>query len=206
MKVAQPLTQFEQQLSRLQRQGLLAADVLNFFGSRSAGSPFIEAAERLFDLGTGDISFDAAPIVLPSEHGAYVSAWVWVERRGPPFESESHDRRPAVNFSETLEALQAQGLTVQVCIDYIGQQQRDSIFVQDARRFYQHKRGVVVFDADPMVSESAHGAYVNAWLWVWNRDVDLTRGADPLAFPPRRCCRREGSNGFCYTGNCSFYK
>jgi hypothetical protein len=65
------LSDFEPQLSRLASEGMKPYNFLNFFGKRYEGSPFIKAAERLFDLGTGDFSFDSAPLVLASEYGAY---------------------------------------------------------------------------------------------------------------------------------------
>jgi hypothetical protein len=139
-------------------------------------------------------------------HGAYVSTWVWVDRLGPPIELESRAKKPTVDFSAELEALRTQGLTLELCIQYFGQQQQDSTFIQRARRSYQHERGVVTFDADPMVSESVDGAYVSAWLWVWNRDAEIEGCTNTYATPPRRCCRREGNSDFCYTGLCSFYK
>ncbi|MGB8423546.1 hypothetical protein [Paraburkholderia sp.] len=169
------MSDFEPQLSSLASEGLRPCDFLDFFGKQYEGSPFIEAAERLFDRGAGDFSFDSAPIVLASEYGAYVSAWVWVEADSDSIDCDAVPQigsaQCQLNFREQLRAMQEDGLTAQMCIDFFGLRERNVDYVVTARRQYARGRGVIVFDADPMVSESEDGAYVSAWLWVWNREV-----------------------------------
>ena len=43
---------------------------------------YAEAARDLYAdvVADGDLSFDANPTISESEHGAYVAAWVWVDR------------------------------------------------------------------------------------------------------------------------------
>ncbi|ANB72634.1 hypothetical protein AYM40_09835 [Paraburkholderia phytofirmans OLGA172] len=194
------LRYFELQLSKLQSEGLLPGHFIDFFGKQSAGSPFIAAAERIFDHGTGDISLDPAPIVLVSEYGAYVSAWVWVD--GDPEQvslnaaADGSPKKQREDFCEQLGRMQADGLTSQMCIDFFGLQETKHHYIVQARRRHAHARGVVVFDADPMVSESLSGAYVSAWLWVWNRDIGADDSPKTTLQPPRKCCRSpEASSG-----------
>lgn len=169
------LSHFRLQLSQLQSEGLRPLHFIEFFGKQSKGSPFITAAERIFDHGMGDISLDPAPIVIASEHGAYVSAWVWVdadpEQASLNSATDGSTKKQLADFAEKLDTMQANGLTPQMCIDFFGLQETRHHYVVQARRLHAHARGVVTFDADPMVSESSSGAYVSAWLWVWNRET-----------------------------------
>ena len=205
------LSDFESQLSHLASEGMRPCDFLDFFGEQHEGSPFIEAAERLFDRGTGDFSFDSAPLVLASEYGAYVSVWVWVDDGSDSIdcdaEPESSPHQSRLNFSEPLRMMQDDGLTAQMCIDFFGLRERNVDYVVRARRQYAPGRGVVVFDADPMVSESEDGAYVSAWLWVWNREIFANEANGPKMTPPDSCCRSAISKGkHCSTRLCSYYK
>jgi hypothetical protein len=205
------LSDFESQLSHLVSEGFRPCDFLDFFGEQHRGSPFIEAAERLFDLGTGDFSFDSAPLIRASEYGAYVSAWVWVDAGpdsiGCDAELESSPDECGAEFNEQLRVMRDDGLTAQMCIDFFGLRERNLDYVVRARRQYARGRGVIVFDADPMVSESEDGAYVSVWLWVWNREISANEANSLKTTPPDSCCRSATSKEKrCSTRLCSYYK
>ncbi|ANB76323.1 hypothetical protein AYM40_29185 [Paraburkholderia phytofirmans OLGA172] len=176
------LSDFESVLSHMVSNGFKPSDFLDFFGKQYEDSPFIGAADRLYNHGTGAISFDPAPLVHASEFGAYVSAWVWVDKDPDLIdwstEPESRPYQRQRDFSEQLREMQEDGLTAQMCIDYFGLRECNLHYVASARRQCPYARGMVCFDADPIVSESAYGAYVSAWLWVWNQEIgtdNLTR-------------------------------
>ncbi|ANB72063.1 hypothetical protein AYM40_06530 [Paraburkholderia phytofirmans OLGA172] len=169
------LSDFESQLSHMANNGFKPSDFLDFFGKQYEGSPFIAAAERLYNRGTGAISFDPAPLVYASECGAYVSAWMWVDKDPDLIdwsaEPESRPYQREKDFSDQLQEMRNDGLTAQMCIDFWGLRECNLHYVASARRQCSYARGMVCFDADPMVSDSAYGAYVSAWLWVWNQEI-----------------------------------
>ena len=71
------LPPFARELAELKRRGLRFTDCVQAFGSKD--HPAVAWAKAEFEPASR-IDFDSCPVVCPDAEGAWVSAWVWVEK------------------------------------------------------------------------------------------------------------------------------
>jgi hypothetical protein len=84
------LADFRGELEKLTLRGMTVRACLDFFGKQCVGSPYIERAKEDYLYVCPGLRwrpwdkyvFDEFPIVAESEHGAYISVWLWVFNEG----------------------------------------------------------------------------------------------------------------------------